>query len=744
MAENYFRNKGTPRAYKLDKGGTPAQTGPFIGEVTNNVDPTRAGRLQVYIEYIAGDDRNNKDLWRTVSYISPYYGHTQQSAPQPTGPGSFTGNNHAYGFWGTPPDVGTKVICFFANGDPTQGYYLGMPIEPGLNHMMPAIGSSNKYVDDSGSPYYTGKKKLPVVEINNANPAIAENQRFFDEVKPVHSVLAGQLLSQGVIADPLLGPIGSNSQRESPSTVFGISTAGRPIYSGGLTDAQLAQKLASSTLQANETNIIARKGGHSIVLDDGTQTNEDNLVRFRTSAGHQIMMNDTPDGKTIHIMHANGQSWIELGEEGTIDMYASNSVNIRSAGELNLHADRNVNINSENGSINMHAKAAMSLETASLNLTGTNSLLAYSKSMIGLKSDSSLMLKSNTGSWGAGSGLTLEAGCIKLNSGAASDVPKAQEIPKKRLPDTKFESDVGWVPEPAAIETIVTRAPTHEPFAERGRGVNVSTSLVSTSAEVPLDSKTEEAVKKAEKTEIKKIEKGDYEAQNSATTSVGKIPPEKVTGMVAQSSKLVEQKSNEISNKNGVGKFGFSAPELETAGFLKPGTADFFLKDATSNLNTVLSSSSVWSGNQGINGVSDFLNNEAIQDLTKTDLFTKGLNSLQNAGIVTGLENEADLAGLVSGASKFGVDAVKKWTQGSAILGKTFNGANSGNITAGQMNELVKGGQYAVNLTTQKISSEIQGFTTGILGTTGTVIRKEIDTAVESVIASQKVTGIET
>ena len=50
-----------------------------------------------------------------------------------------------------------------------------MPIESGLNHMLPAIGSSTNYVDDSGSPYYTGKKKLPVVEFNNANPAIAEN-----------------------------------------------------------------------------------------------------------------------------------------------------------------------------------------------------------------------------------------------------------------------------------------------------------------------------------------------------------------------------------------------------------------------------------------------------------------------------------------------------------------------------------------------------------------------------------------
>ena len=744
MAENYQRSVGTPKAYKDTKGGIPAPSGPYIGEVVNNIDPTRSGRVQVYLEYLAGPDKNNKDLWRTVSYITPYYGFTQQSAPQPTGPGSFVGNNQSYGFWGTPPDLGTKVICFFVDGDPTQGYYLGMPIEPGLNHMLPAIGSSEKYVDDTNSPLFANKPKLPVVEINNSNKAISENPRFFEEAKPVHSVLAGQMLSQGVIADPLIGPISSNSQRESPSSCFGISTPGRPIYSGGLTDAQLQQKIASSSLNANEVNVIGRKGGHTLVMDDGNQENEDNLLRLRTSAGHQIMMNDTPDGQTIHIMHANGQSWVELGKEGTIDVYASNSLNIRSAGEINMHADRSINMNAENGTINMHAKAAMSLESASLNLTGTNSLLAYSKSMIGLKSDAALMLKSNTGSWGAGSNLTLEAGCIKLNSGSAGDVPKAQEIPKRRLPDTKFEPAQGWVPEPAAIQTIVTRAPTHEPYAERGTGVNTTTNLTTSNEEVALDEKTKEAVDKTSTTEVTKIEKGDYEAQKAADTNVGKLGPEKVTGMLAQASKQVPQNFNEISNTVGVGKFGFSAPELESAGFLKPGTSDFFLKDATSNLNTVLSSSSVWSGNQGINGISDFLNNETIQDVAKTDLFTKGLNSLQNAGIVTGLENDADLAGLVTGASKFGVDAVKKWTQGSAVLGSLPNGSNSTKITAGQMNELVAGGKYAVNLTEQKISSAIQGFTTGSSSITGTVIRTEIDTALESVIASKKVTGIDT
>ena len=168
------------------------------------------------------------------------------------------------------------------------------------------------------------------------------------------------------------------------------------------------------------------------------------------------------------------------------------------------------------------------------------------------------------------------------------------------------------------------------------------------------------------------------------------------------------------------------------------------LKDTTDDLNTVLSSSSVWSGNQGINGVSDFLNNEPLQDLTKTDLFNKGLSSLQNAGIVTGLEDTASLGGLVSGASKYGAEAVKKWTEGAEDLGQTLAGSFSTKITSADMNKLVRGGQYAVSLTTDKISDAVQGFSTATTGVVNTTVRTSIDSAIEQGIASQKVRGIDT
>jgi hypothetical protein len=49
-------------------------------------------------------------------------------------------------------------------------------------------------------------------------------------------------------------------------------------------------------------------------------------------------------GNFFYIVHANGQTWIEFGVEGTVDVYATNSVNIRTKGDINLHADRDINM----------------------------------------------------------------------------------------------------------------------------------------------------------------------------------------------------------------------------------------------------------------------------------------------------------------------------------------------------------------------------------------------------------------
>ena len=467
MPDNIVRSGGRPKEYKLDRGGVAAEMGPFVGIVKNNVDPARLGRLQVYIDVFGGPNPEDDSLWRTVRYLPPFYGVTPPVGSG-VGTGSYLGNQQSYGMWFTSPDVGTQVLCFFVNGDPLLGYYVGCIPDEGVIHMLPAVGASTKFkTDNAVQQAYFGAsaRQLPVTEINTRNLGITENPRYFDQPRPVHSVVAGAMFQQGLILDTDRGPITSNSQRESPSAVFGMSTPGRPVYQGGLGDSDIAEKLDSAQLK--DLNIIGRRGGHTLVMDDGDLTGKDNLVRLRTAKGHQITMSDT--GDFFYIIHANGQTWLEFNSEGAVDLYSSNSVNVRTQGTLNFHADKDINFYA-GGTITTKADTIRMQGQQSVDILSENSIKIYSDAAIAVRSDGTLNLRSASGSWGSEAELVFKAEKIDLNGAAAAAVNKPQLIKDRKLPDTKFETNKGWVSTDAALTTIVTRAPTHEPYQFHNRG----------------------------------------------------------------------------------------------------------------------------------------------------------------------------------------------------------------------------------------------------------------------------------
>jgi hypothetical protein len=489
MAENTQRSRGRPQNYKFDRGGTPAEMGPFIGIVVNNVDAVRAGRLQVYIEEFgattADGSPNLTDptLWRTVSYCPPFYGSTPINVGSTSaGVGTYPGNRNTYGMWFTPPDLGVRVVCFFINGDPSQGIYLGCVPETGINHMIPAIGSSNKYVP--GNPNQKAKfvdsPLMPVTEINVLNEAINENPRFYDQPRPVQSVVAGILFQQGLNKDPVRGPIRSNSQRESPSSVYGISTPGKAIYQGGADPKTIRDKLEKGEITPQQIAVIGRQGGHTFVMDDGDLEGTDTLIRIRTAKGHQITMSD--DGDCFYITHANGQTWMEFGKQGTVDVYSTNSINLRTEGTLNLHADKNINMYAGE-TIKIKAQEKMFIESGETMIVNSlDKLVLAGTKNVGIRSDGTLGIKSKQGGWEATASLNFKGKVINLNGAPTPPVPEIPPLPNYKLADTKFEAVQGWTVEPGTLETIVTRAPTHEPYPYHGKGVNNKTNLNETPA----------------------------------------------------------------------------------------------------------------------------------------------------------------------------------------------------------------------------------------------------------------------
>lgn len=481
MALNVQRTTGRASNYKFDRGGTPTDFGPFIGEIVNNIDPTRSGRVQVYIDQFGGGDKTNQTLWRTVSYCPPFGGATPKTSTS-TGTGTFGNNNNqqSYGMAFSPPDIGVQVLCFFVAGDPNQGFYVGCVPPQGANHMVPAIGGTSAAATQNAdqATYFAKSPQLPTAEINNAeqNKAITENPQFFNQDKPVHSYVAGILFQQGLVNDALRGPITSSSQRESPSTTFGFSTPGRPVYQGGMNDNTIQKQLESGSIKQQDINVVGRKGGHSFVMDDGDVSGSNSLIRIKTAKGHQISLSD--DGNCLYICHSNGQVWLEFGQEGTLDVYATNSINLRTEGCINLHADKDFNVFA-GGNINMKSNKSTVMESiGSLTCASKETLKLFSETTIGVRSNGQLALDSIGGSWNGRSGsLVLQAKNVEFNPGFAPSVPVPKGLIEYTMPASSFDTGTGWAVAAEGTKSIVTRAPSHEPYPYHNQGVQVNVKL---------------------------------------------------------------------------------------------------------------------------------------------------------------------------------------------------------------------------------------------------------------------------
>jgi len=209
-------------------------------------------------------------------------------------------------------------------------------------------------------------------------------------------------------------------------------------------------------------------------MDDGDLDGADTLIRIRTAKGHQITMSD--DGDCFFIIHANGQTWMEFGKQGTIDVFSTNSVNIRTQGTLNLHADKDINMYA-GGKINIKSKDNLRLESdATMTVYAEKKMLLYSKTEIGINSGGKLGIKSKQGGWNASGSLDLKGSPINLNGGSPPSVSSATALKGFKLADTSLTAQ-GWKSQNGILPTIVTRAPTHSPYPYANQGVNVTSNL---------------------------------------------------------------------------------------------------------------------------------------------------------------------------------------------------------------------------------------------------------------------------
>lgn len=338
---------------KVDKLEGP---GPYLAVVRNHLDNEYMGALEVELLKTSSEGNLPEATGNIipVSYLSPFYGVTPFKALSENEGFDYT--QKSYGFWAVPPDIGTRVMVIFAEGNRGAGFWIGCVQDRYMNFMVPG-NASTTYNDEDNT------KSKPVGEYNKAVEEGAGNDPT-QYVKPCNMDQCAILDRAGIAEDTIRGTTSSSARRDIPSMVFGINTPG-PL------DRRSGKPKVKTGDQFNQTEIpSSRLGGTSIVMDDGDPSMfrkgpaggekavpseyasladggdpsipHNELFRIRTRTGHQILLHNSED--LIYIAHGSGDSWIEMTANGKIDIYSKDSINIRTETDFNFQADRDINI----------------------------------------------------------------------------------------------------------------------------------------------------------------------------------------------------------------------------------------------------------------------------------------------------------------------------------------------------------------------------------------------------------------
>ena len=711
MTIDSIRLNKLPTAYDKDKSSLRLDPGPYVGKIKNNLDPTRSGRIQVYIPNLAAGDEDNPSNWRTVTYASPFFGSTHQ--PDNNKQNAFSKVQHTYGMWAVVPDIDNLVLCTFAGGDPNRGFWFAcIPNQVG-HYMVPGIAGSAEVDSDTiedgkvQSNYESGKATL-VAEFNE-NQDKLDWETFLSIKKPVHEEQFKNLLRQGLETDYIRGIISSSSQRESPSYVFGISTPGRKLKDPSGSASQVGG-LSDGSVNSDEYAVPSRKGGHTFVMDDGDWAGRDKLVRLRTAAGHQILMNDT--ARIMYIGNSDGSVWIELTGPGHLNIYTADSVNIRAQGDLNFHADKNINFNAGK-EINFSSGKTTTIQAEKINISSVQDLTIFGEK-IGIGSSGSLTVNgTGTTSINGTGGLKLTGSQITLNQGGTQSVERPKALKINTLDDTKKTGSGKWKSGEIKLETIVPIAPTHEPWnlhlgTKPPSPITSGSSGAADDGNPPSNGVTSGPAPgesgDSGNSGASNNKSGPSQGKNSAAGAGVKNPapaslmekdstPTPTTGVgsldATQTKALMTQlghsesssKYDAVNQYNYLGKYQVGAAVLSDQGYLKPGAFEKYG-------NNAVNYPSSWTGKDGITSKESFLSGGETQEKVMTNLLNTNYKSLVKSGTISKDDDPSTVAGMLSVSHLLGAGGTRTWN-------KTGSGADANGTTGSTYFNM---GRYAVDV----------------------------------------------
>ena len=427
-----------------------------IGEVVDTDDPQQMGRVRVACPFFGDleDDPISDIPWAT--YVSPLAGTT--ISPERGRGSDKTAGQVAYGMFNIPK-IGSSVLIACIDADPRFRIWLGCVHDQFFTHTLPHGRYSYQTANKPEGPFSSSEDPIqPLYNSQTAaftNDAGIEPRKSFEfRTRAADVSTSGLAETQVAIQESIISKLADDLGEEYEKNPHpdGIDYSNTQGYPESRIIAGVADIDTGDGLYDPQTYSWTTPGFHSLSMQDNA---ENCRVRFRTTHGHQIIMDDT--NERIYISTAGGKTWIEMDEAGNIDIFGERSISIHAKKDINYSAGENFNIAAKNiqieaeESIKVQAKGA-----GGITIKATEDVF-MSGAELNLTADIDVLLK-------AGDAINFLATGNILNTGA--------EIHLNGPPATAAAT--------GDDATGVSRKPDHEPWAR--------TMLVDGEPEFPYDS----------------------------------------------------------------------------------------------------------------------------------------------------------------------------------------------------------------------------------------------------------------
>lgn len=458
-----------------------------IGRVMDTNDPMQMGRVRIFIPGLDAPTALVGDL-PFAMYCSPLGGHQQVQSRGPSN-NTYTSGPVAYGMFNIPK-VGTDVVVACLNGDPTYRVWFGAVYGAMLagtvphgrytfnNPNAPIPGALDGPLSANEQPiqplyknYTTAYTRTTAVASNDGGVGLNPRKNFEWRVRG---------------ADYQAAALG-NIQKNLPTQIVANLTDDRNVVyteedGNKFANGDYTQGYALSQVEPNgtyptslvdggqnldpQTYCWTTPGFSAISLDDRQQNCR---IRLRTGSGHQILLDDT--NERIYISTVEGNNWIEMDQDGSVDIYAARrvsihaemDVNVTAGGTFRVYASDGIHMTS-GGEIRLTANADLSLNTTSGNIqvASAKDINIQSTGDTNINSSSNLNFQSaldtniNTlgiAAWTGTTTLNLSAAVAVIIEGAIVDINGA--TPSIAAPAGTATSNEAY---------FTNRVPEHEPW----------------------------------------------------------------------------------------------------------------------------------------------------------------------------------------------------------------------------------------------------------------------------------------